>query len=196
MFKEIESFRTIEHKNQSLNKFIHQFRDKKNIVTLINIISEQLNDLEEVLAQLNDNRGIDKAQGPQLDVLGIYKNVLRLGLQDEEYRQSIKNQIALDSSNGSSAAVVNSSRIILGGKQFQYSESYPARCEVFVAGAKCNQYQYNLIKKTTPIGVSLGIRFCEREEAFGFNGNDISKGYGSINNNEGGGYASIIGDVG
>jgi hypothetical protein len=182
-------FKKIEHTNEALKKFLFQFQDKKNINSLIKIISKQLNDLEDTLADLKDRRSIDNALGKQLDVYGLYKNVPRLGQKDEDYRQSIKNQIALDSTNGSCESAINSAKIILGGKSFLYSESFPARLEIFVSGTTCNNYQYNLLKKSVSLGVALGIRFCDKA-AFGFQGNNISLGFNT------GGYASIIGDIG
>lgn len=180
-------FKKIEHTTESLKKFLFQFKRKKKITILLKVITKQLDDLEDTLADLKDKRSIDNAIGKQLDIYGLYKNVPRLGQNDEDYRQSIKNQIALDSANGSCESAINSAKIILGGKNFLYSESTPARCEIFVSGAICNNYQYNLLKKSVSLGVALGIRFCERA-AFGFQGNKISLGFNT------GGYASIIED--
>ena len=189
-------FKKIEHTTESLKKFLFQFQDKKKINILLKVITKQLNDIEDTLADMKDKRSIDNAIGKQLDVYGLYKNVPRLGQNDEDYRQSIKNQIALDSANGSCESAINSAKIILGGQNFLYSESTPARCEIFVSDAICNNYQYNLLKKSVSLGVALGIRFCDKV-AFGFQGNSISKGYGSIYDSKiGGGYASIIGDIG
>ena len=189
-------FKKIEHTTKALKKFLFQFQDKKKINILLKVITKQLNDLEDTLADLKDKRSIDNALGKQLDVYGLYKNVPRLGQNEEDYRQSIKNQIALDSANGSCESAINSSKIILGGKNFLYSESSPARLEIFVSDAVCNNYQYNLMKKSVSLGVALGIRFCDKA-AFGFQGNQIALGFGTIVDSKiGGGYASMIGDLG
>ena len=190
-----KTFEKINHQNEALKKFLYQFQDKKNIGILIKIIAKQLNDIEDTLEEMNYHRGIDKAIGRQLDILGIYKNVQRLGQSDEDYRKLIKNQIALDNANGTSQSVINSAKIILGGKEFIYSESYPARCEIFIISTNCNIYQYQSLKKAVPLGVSLGIRYTINDEPFGYSGSKYSMGFGTIYNKElGGGYASIIGE--
>ena len=192
-------FKKIDHIAEAKKKLLYQFQDKKRINIILNAITKQLNDIEDTFEDMKTKRGLNNAVGKQLDIIGKYKNVDRQGLVDEEYRQAIRNQIAVDSSKGLCVDALLAAKIILGGGKFLYKESYPARCEMFVRAANCTIYQFNYIKNSVSLCVSLGLRFCKSNKPFGFNIKNCS-GYGSIfnqnNSTKGGGYASIIGDEG
>lgn len=192
-------YKKINHIVDANKKLLYQFQDKARINIILNSLMKQLNDVEDTLFDMKTKRGINDAIGKQLDVIGAQKNVMRQGLKDEEYRQEIRNKIALDNSKGLCRDVLSAAKMILGGGKFLYRENYPARCEIFVRGVLCNEKQLNIIKNSVCLCVSVGLRFCKNNIPFGFNGNKSCVGYGSTfnnNNNKGGGYASIIGDEG
>jgi hypothetical protein len=191
-------YKKIDHIVESNKKLLYQFQDKVRINIILNSIMKQLNDVEDTLFDMKTKRGINDAIGKQLDVIGAQKSVSRNSLDDEIYRQEIKNRIALDNSKGFCLDILSAAKVILGGGKFEYKESYPARCEVFVSGKESSLYQFNYIKKAVGLCVSLGLRFCKNDKPFGYNKINYS-GYGSIYNNnssKGGGYASILGDDG
>ena len=192
----IKKFDKINHQDESMKKFLYQFQDKKNVGLLVKIISKQLDDIEDALADLNDNRGLDSANGEQLDVIGIYKNVARLGQNDEEYRQSIKNQIVLDSSNGSNESFISCAKIIFKKDIFFLKEKC-AHLDIYLPNDICSKTQQNVLTKCVPIGVSLGVVYCEKTPFIFEGSTDVEgKGFGSIYDFDDCGYfASYIGDI-
>ena len=180
-------FKKIDHIKEMKDKLLFQFKDSFNINVLSTATGKQLNDIEDALCELKDKRGLNEAINYNLDIIGIYKNVLRYGRSDTLYRQAIKNKIVLDNSDGSCESALRAAKIILGASALQYFETYPARCEITAAGADCNKYQYHSIKNAISLAVALRVKFSKSNKPFGFKGNKNFAGYNT------GSYASFIG---
>lgn len=190
-------FKKIEHFKEAKLKILHQFKNKKIINIFVECLMIELNEIEDALEQLNNNRSLKNAIGKQLKFNGKLRDIENAFLDDNTYKQQVLNRIALDNSDGKINSFLNATSIVLNSKKFIYKESYPLRIELFVLNNVCNIQQYKYIVKITSLCVSLGLAFSNSLNPFGYNKKICSgyKKYNEINSNKGGGYASIIGDL-
>lgn len=103
-----------DHASKARGNLIEQFKSCENIEALLDVFSAQVQDLEDVLFELIDNRFLDDAVGEQLDGLGRIVNLQRNNLDDDTYRTQLKAQIATNASSGTVEDVVAVVSLILG----------------------------------------------------------------------------------
>lgn len=120
---------------------LSQFKDKPNINALVDALVSELQELENVVAQLQTVRTLDGAYGYWLDQIGAELDVPRGNYQDNDYKTAIKIAMARQSASASvddiirivqlitsdtSATVVNPSHYLmeLWSYLFCVSDSY------------------------------------------------------------------------
>lgn len=86
---------------------------KDNIVAFISALVTQIQFHEDALTQLFNLRGVDVAEGQQLDDLGVIVGQPRDGLSDTDYRRYIRARIAANNSDGLVEDVIRVTRGIL-----------------------------------------------------------------------------------
>lgn len=74
--------------------------DSSNISKLVEVIFTELQTLDVKLIEIQTNRDIDTAFGNGLDKIGVNIGLTRDGLEDEDYREKLKETQALNRADG------------------------------------------------------------------------------------------------
>ncbi len=117
-----------EHREQARDMVIEQFKRSQKFNDWLGVYIDQVQGLEDALWQLYTERGVDTAEGAQLDVLGVIVGQDRLGLEDEDYRTRIKVRIRLNRASGIADDIYDVFGLMLGNQigAVDLQEVYPA----------------------------------------------------------------------
>lgn len=105
---------TVDHVTEALARLREQFKAKTNWVALTAALVQPTQDVENALFQLLTDRGVDDAEGDQLDAIGVLVGEARAGRSDDDYRRFIRARIATNRSNGTAEQIINIARLVLG----------------------------------------------------------------------------------
>jgi hypothetical protein len=114
------------HASEALANLAAQFKGKPKLASLINTLSRQIQELEDVFYQLVTERWIDYAEGAQLDGFGSIVGEARESRPDLEYRTAIKARMQLNIGDGTIQDIQNLLRGLAGDVRVQVLEFFPA----------------------------------------------------------------------
>ncbi len=122
MFNKIDN-----HVEQAQARMVQRFKDKENINKLIAIDSQRIQDLEDVLFRMLNERAISNAVGVQLDGLGQnYGEIgLRNGRSDDLYRTALQGIPAKLRGAGQHEIIVQTYRSLTGANSVNHAYYYP-----------------------------------------------------------------------
>lgn len=187
------------HDEITKDRLKFQFKDSPNVLSFTEILTDQIQDLEDAFNGLLTKRDIENSTGQQLDGIGEIVGIERQGLDDDEYRLRIYFQIARNTSEGTIEDLINTLRILTGAEQVIVQEYFPASVTAMVGKsipADLGDTTLVLIQDVVSAGVRVdSIGTFDEENYFSYIGSvsDGSNGYGDINDaNIGGKYASLL----
>jgi hypothetical protein len=172
------------HASQALERLREQYKNKPQLIALINSWHGQIQELEEVLFGLTTSRSIETSIGYQLDLLGQLLNKSREGRSDEEYRIVLLAKVAQNISRGTPEDVIGVFKILTSSSQVQLSDGYNG--EVYLlADHTLTQDQINTILREMDSVVPAGVRVnalgsFDPDDSFAYAGTDVAKGFSSI----------------
>lgn len=117
----------IDHVAQALERMPSQWEDKPKAIGLITAIFENYQLIEDTLKDLNEKRGINTAEGVQLDVIGALVGEPRRGRPDNSYRSAIYQRIAINTSDATGDNLLEVIQLVSGDPYPQFQEHFPAR---------------------------------------------------------------------
>ena len=191
-----------DHGSEAVDRLVTQFKDKERITGIVEAIGGQIQGLEDVSCDLIDDRKIDTAEGVQLDKIGKIVGRRRLGLSDASYRQVIKAQIGINTSNGHLEDLFFVFNLITGSTQSIYVPYQVAMLEIYantdISSLDIGQL-YADLQRTVPGGVRVhaigwfdGGGGTGEDEAFSFAESLTGKGFSDVNDPEVGGKLAQI----
>lgn len=174
--------------SESQSFLLSQFRDKTRMLGLIRALTLPFQDIEDTLFALQTQRMITNAVGAQLDIIGTYVGLDRMGFNDDTYRLFIQIQIAINNSQGHVDQIISIMQLITGATNVLYLPYFPAAMDLqinvdiipYLAGLPLSQSEFiTLIQETIPAGVDLyGISaYNGPDNAFGFFEDPDALGY-------------------
>lgn len=114
---------------------IDKLRKKQEILDFLEIQLKTVQDLSEsVLVYINAMKSLDSMTGFMLDMAGSWIGCNRGGLQDDPYREAIKLQIAINTSDGTLPSILSVIKVLTGSSNIIYTPEYPATFSVSVNG--------------------------------------------------------------
>jgi hypothetical protein len=181
---------------QAQARLISQFQNKPKIAGFLSAFSQQVQDLENAVWQLNTERALPIAVGAQLDGLGSIVGIKRLGRDDETYRAAIKGQIGVNTTNATPEDVISNFKFMTNS-DFVYLIEYPIAdieiwadndftSETFVGDEPTSLeviQMYAQLDKILPAGVRcimIGV-FDTEEGSFTLDGQLESQGLSDVN---------------
>ena len=96
----------------SKDLLLEQFKSKANVEGTIGAFAKQVQEAEDVLEQLLNDRTVDGAVGNQLDVLGRVVGQDRDGRDDATYRLFIKARIQINRGSGTPEQILTLARLL------------------------------------------------------------------------------------
>lgn len=122
----------IEHYDNARNKVIPNL-EKPNFLEFVDIFSEEVQVVEDLLFDILENTTLEKAIGIQLDRLGEKLDTSRNGLGDEPYRTALRNAIFEKAKHGGINDLISVCRIhIPQAITVTIDEYYPNTALIFI----------------------------------------------------------------
>ncbi len=119
------------HVEQGLDRRLEQYRNDPDLEQIMTSLLTRVQEAEDCLWEILNNRGVDTAIGVQLDVLGRLVGRGRGTLGDDAYRIAIKCQIAINRSSGTPVDICLVAILSLpAGFVWTYGEGYPAGIDI------------------------------------------------------------------
>jgi len=155
---------------------VEQFKDKPNILSLMETVGKQLNDLFAFYEQLRYERDVDNSEGTQLDGIGDIVSLSRTeavtlvrggtpgsaGLDDETYRQRLLFKILKNTCNCTYDDIRKSLAMFWKGSPLRYSEdaNHPAAVILdFDASPENEEEQFNVpVIKAGGVGLMMRMQ--------------------------------------
>lgn len=180
---------------RTLDLLLGEFREKENWDKFIRIIVDLQQELEGVFSDLLTKVSLDTAEGAQLDQLGEIIGVLRGALTDDEYRELLIFQIALNRSSGEAEFIMQAVLILTDATRVHLIESFPAGMEIFTNGTVIPNLLKEKINDLAAGGVQIIYAAVGPEVPFSFDSElptQYGKGYGWID----GGGSPVVDNAG
>ena len=155
-----------DHAGELAGELIAYLRTKPRLAALGAGLGSQLQELEESLLDLRDERTLAVAVGAQLDQYGRLVRELRGALADADFRRFVEARILSNTCEGEADRLIQVLRILAGpltaGTDVAYAPQYPAGCQLAVtrdtplAAAMASRIAAQMVS-ITPAGVGLGL---------------------------------------
>lgn len=161
----------LDHVDQAQAKLLEQFQDKPLLLALLASYIRRIQRLENAVWEVIEIRGIDASEGVGLDAIGVIVGRPRLGLEDIEYRISLKAQIRINRSSGTPEDMIDVTTLSLpDGFDFTYQEFYPATIWIDIIDViTVNPLViFDNLTRAKPGGVRLIFSYSTDEDAFTF----------------------------
>ena len=158
---------------------LSQFDDAENIQSLLEIMTSESTDLEQLFVDIAEAFLLENAEGVQLDIIGEFAGVEREGVDDATYRSKLAVAIAGISLGVTRDGVVEIARLISGGINpsvyiGRFKDVYLYMQELCFDGAVVGP----LIGEYFPLNTQ-GNLIVTAGLPFGFEGDDFSAGFAS-----------------
>ncbi len=121
-------------KERALDLLLGQFVGKQNWKKFIEIITGPLQELEYVFADLLLKVSLDSSFGAQLDQIGEIVGADRGSLDDDDYRNLLRFQIALNRSAGEAEFLMSALILLTEATRVQLIEEFPAAISLITNG--------------------------------------------------------------
>lgn len=121
-----------DHVERGLSRLLSQFSRSANLRSLLAAYLIQVQDLEDGLWEVIEERLLANAEGSQLDTIGrLVRARGRAGLSDVDYRVAIQCQIRINRSSGRASDIIDVAKLSHPeGHAIRYREIYPCAVEV------------------------------------------------------------------
>ncbi len=150
-----------------------------NMEKMVDISSQQIQELETASLQVLIDTRLANAEGDQLDVLGVIVGRERGSSDDDQYRDLIAAQILINLSSGTIPQIVAILELVLPGVDFEFTSYFPAAFEVKVSDqalpAGQGEIVAEVVKSAKLGGVNGLFRWYVTEPVFRFDGANNSQ---------------------
>lgn len=183
--------------DDAVARLLYQFQDKTYIEGLVQSFTDQLQDIENIVFNVRDDRWIDTAEGEQLNLLGQIVGAERGGRSDDDYRNLIIAQIGRNTSKGRATDIFTIFNLLTSSDRCYLVQLFPAAIGIY-ADHDITALNTDDIKEFLELALAAGVSLDEvgyylEDEAFGYDGDPANLGYGTTSDPAlGGKYASLV----
>jgi hypothetical protein len=167
------------HVSEAILNLIAKFTDQPNFQAMITALVNQVQEVENALFELIDERTLDTAVGVQLDGIGSILGEDREGKSDSDYRTALRARILLNIGSGTPEELIEMVSLLTGSKNNELTEYHPAALTIFVLGALTFTEASNVnaaLQSGKPAGVLAHLIYGESPTAELFQ-YDLGPGY-------------------
>lgn len=200
-----------DHKERALARLPQQFNGSANLISLISILGDRAQEIEDLLIELFNDRAFSTAYGKQLDNIGTILNLARiLGETDSAYRARLFAETSDLEKSGEIESLIEVFNLLMRLTAGTHVvEMYPAGLQITAhtdADPEDPTIDAQIVSAMDVVkagGVELILQVASELDAFYFsdvseadaNGNgptDALHGFGDITLTEGGRLARVI----
>jgi len=172
------------HSQDAQNRLLYQYQNSDNLKSLIDIIGQRAQDIEDTIYQLFRRLNIDLQTGIQLDKIGDIVGQDRYGFSDEIYRLFLKARVGKNVSESDSERIIAVWKLITQSDEIHLVEAFPGEVDLYYdteMEANLAIYAFDLIQDVVGAGINVGyIAVTDQERGFSFESTKNNrKGFGS-----------------
>lgn len=168
-----------DHADQGVALLLDQYKEKPRIEALLRSYLDEVQELEDVIADIRASRDVDTTTGVHLEKIGRKVGQPRVGV-DDLYRVFIRVRIRVNASHGKAKDVIAVAKLATLGRACKFYPLYPASFVIDVLeplGATLTPlagFIAGLIEEATAAGVGSSLHFSdsEEDETFAFSSDD------------------------
>jgi len=143
-----------DHAERALDRLAAQFRDKPRIAAILNALSAEVQEVENMLFDLLNKRSIDGGEGVQLDKLGTIVGQPRRGRTDAEYRPALRARIRINLAQGQPNEIIAAIKFATDATYVRLYEFFPASFLLDFTGTVLDTPDLlNIFRSVKPAGV-------------------------------------------
>lgn len=151
---------SLNHVEQGQDRLLSQWKDKANMQGLVKSIMQAVQEVEDTLHELLNERSIFTAVGVQLDIIGLIVGITRDGMDDETYRAELLKRIAINRSDGTTEVIISLMESATQTTNTDFWEHYPASIFYFIRGGYFTKLK-EILEKISQAGVRALLMFDE-----------------------------------
>lgn len=163
----------IEHVVLAISRLMEQRKTAENLQALITSSCNQAQEVEQVLQQLLEQRGLDYATGESLNIIGEIVGQTRGGREDLAYRTRIRLRISQNNSEGTVEQMLGIMRGLLAPYKIEFTEIFPAEFSILIMVPTIDvtdEEVLEAVQNAKPAGVGSGYIARGQFPAFAFAG--------------------------
>lgn len=187
-----------DHEDINIGRITERFK-QTDVEKFTVILSKQVQELEQTFYDLLTKRGLDTAEGEQLDKIGEILNTPRAGFNDENYVIRLKAAIIRYNSKGRPEDIISAFSLLTQAEQVIYGEVYPAKIRLTAVNSinpvGTKDEIRNAMEGAKAAGVGVDIIISTNDTPFVFFGDTYAggEGFGTVSDaNIGGNFAELI----
>ena len=183
------------HETLARDRMIEQFKEEcaPNLNKLLTVFTDQIQEVENTLIDLLNDRSLSRASGAQLDIIGSIVGVDREGRTDEDYLPVILVQIQVNNTGGEEEALTALLMSLSQATVIDIQELFPAKLDIALNANDIPATTAQLLRRAITAGVGFQVAQTDGEVPFAFEGSNVGTGFpdGSIPDS-GGVFAYVI----
>lgn len=142
---------TIDHSEKAVNRITDDLK-KENFEKFVTVYTEEIQELEDALIVLANQKDIETVTGVWLDFLGKLVGETRGGRNDEDYRAALKLKIAANTSDGTPDLIMSLARQYTNSTTVRLREGSIAWATLYVNGqTNIDSTFHKLIEDIKPV---------------------------------------------
>lgn len=146
----------MDHVSDGVAQLPSQWGNSQIVKGVLTSWLRPLNTFEENLINVRDGFNIFTATGKQLDIIGTYFSILRLGMSDDEYRGRILGIISTGNGSGTLNQLIDLFKSISGGSSISTWGHYPLSFTMLSTGGRYgSSVDATIINSAKAAGVEL-----------------------------------------
>lgn len=143
-----------DYEARALDRLAAQFSGKPRIAAILNALSAEVQQVEDMLFDLLNKRSIDGGEGVQLDKLGTIVGQPRQSRTDAEYRVALRARIRINLAQGQPEEIIAAIKFATDATFVRLYEFFPAAFLLEFTGTIINTPDLlNIFRSVRPAGV-------------------------------------------
>lgn len=144
-----------DHASRIKELLPQQWKDLPNIDNLLTLFATKVQEIENMMFQLLEDRVLDAAAGQQLDGIGEIVGETRNGRGDAEYKSALDVRIKINISSGTPETMIDVMASLTNSTHINFIEQYPAEVELHSNGDFIPPNLLENIKRIAPAAVAV-----------------------------------------
>lgn len=141
---------TIDHTEKALSRIIDDLK-RDDFEKFVAVYTEEIQELEDALIDLADQKNLDVITGIWLDFLGKLIGEPRSGRTDEPYRSALRVKIAVNTSDGTPNKIISLVRQYTSSENVRLTEGTIAWATLFFNGTEnIDQTLHQMVEEIKP----------------------------------------------
>lgn len=157
-------------------RLVEQFKNKVNIASIVEMFAEEIQELETAANDVVIELTLTNASGVNLDLFGEHLGRRRAGEPDSEYRDILRVQVGINTSDGAEQPLYDVFKILTGSTFSVLTEIFPAELQLFGNGSTINATIVAQLQQVVAATVQIGFLLSGGLRPYAMEGGELNGG--------------------